>query len=62
MDSKYFPISDYGMCILDDPQITGLNKLPYHTSSVMYKNADEAKCCDYTASSFYIRLSLWDIE
>ena len=57
MDSKYFPISDYGMRILDDPQITGLNKLPYHTSSVMYKDAAEARCCDYTASSYYCSLS-----
>lgn len=32
MDSTYFPLSDYGMRLLDDPQITGLNKLPYHTA------------------------------
>ena len=57
MNSKYFPVSDYGMCLLDDPQITGLNKLPYHTTSVMYRDLSEAKCCDYKASSYYCSLS-----
>jgi len=63
MQSKYFPISDYGMRILDDPQITGLNKLPYHTASVMYKDSDEAKCCDYTHSTFYHSLAgIWKFK
>ena len=57
MDSMYFPLSDYGMRLLDEPQITGLNKLPYHTASVMYKDEAEAMGCDYTASSYYHSLA-----
>ena len=60
MDSIYFPRSDYGMTLLDDMQITGLNKLAYHVSSVMYLDDKEAMSCDETKSSYYHSLSgMW---
>ena len=63
MQSTYFPLSDYGMRLLDDPQITGLNKLPYHAASVMYKDETEAMCCDYSASSYYHSLAgIWKFK
>lgn len=31
MDSKYFPKSNWGRRLIDEEQIVGLNKLPYHT-------------------------------
>lgn len=63
MDSVYFPLADYGMRLLDDPQITGLNKLPYHTASVMYATEEEALGCDPQASSYYHSLSgVWKFK
>ena len=57
MDSKYYPKSEWGRRLIDEPHITGLNKLPYHTLSVPYIDFEEAKKCDYAASSFYHSLS-----
>lgn len=63
MCSVYFPRWDYGKCILDDPQITGLNKLPYHTDSVMYADEKEAMCCDNQASSYYQSIAgMWKFK
>lgn len=60
MNSTYFPLSDYGMRLLDEPQIVGLNKLPYHTRSVMYLDEAEAMGCDPVKSSYYHSLSgMW---
>lgn len=57
MDSKYFPKSNWGRRLIDEEQIVGLNKLPYHTPSVPYDNEVEASTCDYTKSSYYHSLS-----
>ena len=57
MNSKYYPKSAWGKRLIDEPGITGLNKLPYHTDSVPFGTAEEAFSCDYTKSSFYRSLS-----
>ena len=60
MDSKYFARSPWGKRLIDEEQIVGLNKLPYHVPSVPYTNDDEAILCDYTKSSYYRSLSgIW---
>ena len=63
MDCAYFPLADHGMRLLDDPQITGLNRLPYHAMSVMYATDAEAMGCDPQASSYYHSLSgVWKFK
>ena len=63
MDCAYFPLADHGMRLLDDPQITGLNRLPHHAPSVMYATDAEAMGCDPQASSYYHSLSgVWKFK
>ena len=57
MNLKHFQKSPWGRRIIDEEQIVGLNKLPYHVPSVPYKNEAEASLCDYTKSSYYHSLS-----
>ena len=57
MNFKYFPKAPWGKRIIDEPKITGLNKIPYHVPSVPYKDENEAALCDYTKSSYYHSLS-----
>lgn len=60
MDSKYYPKSDWGKRLIDEPAITGLNKLPYHTNSVPFGDESEAMTCDPTKSKYYVSLSgIW---
>lgn len=63
MESRYFPADAYGARLFDDPQITGLHKLPCHTASVPYANETEALGCDPQASAFYHSLSgVWKFK
>lgn len=57
MNFKIYPKSDYGKRLIDEEQIVGLNKLPYHTTSVPFLDEAEAKECDFTKSSYYESLS-----
>lgn len=60
---EYFPKSDYGKRLIDEINITGLNKLPYHCHTVMYKDEHEAMKCDETESSYYHKLSgMWSFK
>lgn len=60
MDFLYLSKSPWGKRLIDEEQIVGLNKLPYHVPSVPYKNEEEALLCDYEKSSYYVSLSgIW---
>ena len=55
--SKYFLKFPLGKRLIDEEQVVGLNKLPYHVPSVPYTDDAEAALCDYTKSSYYHSLS-----
>ncbi len=57
MRSEYFPKSPWGRRLIDEPEIVGLNKLPYHVPTVTYKDEAEAMLCDYAKSTYYHSLS-----
>ena len=57
MNFKYFQKNPWGRRLIDEPEIVGLNKLPYHVPSVPYASDDEASRCDYTKSTYYHSLS-----
>lgn len=57
MNSKYFLKSPWGKRLIDEINVTGLNKLPYHVPSVPYETEEEALICDCRQSSDYIPLS-----
>lgn len=44
---------DYGMGLLQDPQVPSLNKLPYHVPCIPYKDTEQAKNLDTSVSPFY---------
>ena len=63
MSFKIYPKSEYGKRLIDEEQIVGLNKLPYHTPSVPFADEEEAKECDFTRSSYYESLSgVWKFK